>query len=101
MDRDEALKRRFQPLGPPGKHFWRVQKMAKATGVDLVAARETDALSQSDWAGMVTRCRSCDCVEGCARFLARAEDGKEAAPDGCMNQKRFNALRKMMDDPEA
>jgi len=83
----------MKPLGDPVKHFWKVQQMAKATGVDLVEARAEGKLPDAAWADTVTNCRGCDWVEGCERFLDQAEDGQATPPSGCVNQKPFEALK--------
>ena len=93
MRPDRAFRRPNTPLGPEQKHYWLVMRMADATGVDLVQAMRDGRLTQSDWARMVNRCRSCDRVEGCQRWLGRP-DGADArpVPEGCLNRKRFAEL---------
>ena len=40
-----------RPLGAPTRHYWRVLRMARATGTDLTAQRASGSLpSQQDWA---------------------------------------------------
>jgi hypothetical protein len=83
----------MKPLGDPITHFWNVQRMARATGTDLVAAHDTGALSSEDWAGMVTRCRGCEWAEGCQEWLPEHTDGTAKAPKGCVNRRIFDALK--------
>ncbi|WP_136439937.1 DUF6455 family protein [Pacificoceanicola onchidii] len=92
-DRDEALVRPNRPLGPVREHFWKVQRMAQATGVDLAASMEGDALSQEDWAEMVARCRSCAWTEGCGRWLAQGDEAGRDCPEACRNQQSFDLLK--------
>ena len=84
--------RKFTPLGDPCRHYWMVQRMARATDADLVAAQEAGALPQEDWAHMVERCRRCRWVEGCQRWL----DGGNTAqipPVGCLNRSKIYQLK--------
>ena len=54
-----------RPLGDATEHYWRVQRMARATGLDLVEAQQDGALDPRHWAGMVRRCRGCAWAEAC------------------------------------
>ncbi|MFW2544299.1 DUF6455 family protein [Primorskyibacter sp. 2E107] len=90
--RDQADARPVRPLGATRAHYWMVQRMAKATGVDLVQAAERAALSQDDWARMVTRCRGCEWVQGCSHWLEQGTDALRPCPDGCANQGVFARL---------
>ena len=89
---DEAQAAPFRPLGPVNAHYWRVLRMAQASGVDLAEAVAQAEISAEDWAAMVTRCRGCQWVEGCARWLARSDDDARPAPRACLNHDRFDAL---------
>ncbi|WP_425101588.1 DUF6455 family protein [Tropicibacter sp. S64] len=91
--RDCAESRPFRPLGSERKHYWLVQRMAKATGVDLVEAMAGQSLTSEDWARMVTHCRGCEWVQGCRHWLDAAEDTPRACPDGCANKARFADLK--------
>ena len=82
-----------QPLGKTNEHYWRVQRMARANGTDLVRAAEDGALSQEDWAAMVHRCRACKWAEGCKRWLSHPEAGLRETPEGCVNRLTFAALQ--------
>ncbi|SNT18938.1 DUF6455 family protein [Antarctobacter heliothermus] len=82
-----------QPLGNATDHYWLVQRMAKATGVDLVRAVDVGLLSQVDWAGLVTRCRGCTWAEGCGHWLDAPGDDIRALPTPCVNRKRLAALK--------
>ncbi|WP_203595260.1 DUF6455 family protein [Salipiger sp. PrR002] len=92
---------RPMPLGDERAHFWRVQRMARATGVDLVAAQDHGLLPQSDWAAMVGRCRGCLWAEGCDRWLGHLEpmeagsegNAPRACPEDCVNSRTFAALQ--------
>ena len=85
------------PLGDETEHYWLVQRMAKATGVDLVRAMEAGLLSQDDWAGIVNRCRGCEWAEGCGQWLGRPVDDTRAFPEPCLNRKRLASLKDKMD----
>ena len=79
-------------LGEIMQHVRLVERMAKATGTDLVGAYEAGELSQEDWAEMVQTCRSCDWAERCGDWL----DGHETAPcapQTCLNRQKFKELQ--------
>ena len=80
------------PLGDPRRHYWLVQGMAKATGVDLVRAVEEGRLTLADWADTVQSCRACAWTEGCDHWL---KQGTPAAvpPKPCRNRARLASLR--------
>ena len=84
------------PLGPEREHYWRVQRMARATGADPAAAWREGALDRNAWTGLVARCRACPWSDGCASWLARfeAEDHPPAGtpPGGCINRDTLAAL---------
>ena len=83
----------MQPLGNPIKHFWLVQDMARAAGVDLAAARRDGRLSVEDWSAMVTRCRGCQWTGGCQHWLDAQAAGKDAqVPPACANRAVFDQL---------
>ncbi|MCB1335186.1 MAG: hypothetical protein KDK26_16440 [Roseivivax sp.] len=85
-------------LGDETEHFWLAQRMARATGTDLVAAAEEGALTQAQWAEIVHRCRGCEWTCGCERWLdATDADQVRAAPETCVNHKRFAVLRRGQD----
>ena len=88
----------MRPLGEENEHYWLVQRMAKATGVDLVAAWERDLLKPDDWAAIVNRCRTCQWAEGCARWLNRPIDDTRALPDPCLNNTRLDAIRTRLEE---
>nr|WP_255670724.1 DUF6455 family protein [Cognatishimia sp. F0-27] len=73
-------------------HVWKVKRMAKANSVDLSAALQAGALSVDDWARMVTRCRGCQWVDGCATWLDRTEKA-DHAPEACLNRDALARLR--------
>lgn len=71
----------MKPMGDMRQHFWLTQDMAKALGVDLVAAFRAGRITQAGYAGMVTRCRHCSDPAGCRRWLGRHETrGSATAP---------------------
>ncbi|SDH42407.1 DUF6455 family protein [Alloyangia pacifica] len=94
------------PLGDERTHYWRVQRMARATGVDLAEAQRLGVLPQRDWAGMVGRCRGCLWSEDCDHWLDfRAEldndeseqDALRTCPEDCVNRRTFAALQGELD----
>ncbi|MBT54826.1 MAG: hypothetical protein CMF72_15670 [Mameliella sp.] len=87
-----------QPLGDETTHYWRVQRMAKVTGVDLVRAVNEGLLSQADWAGLVSCCRGCSWAEGCGHWLDSPGADTRALPSPCVNRKRLAALMAAMQD---
>lgn len=91
--RDAVDENPFQPLGREREHYWRVLRMAKATGTDLVQAMAEGDLTHRDWARVVTRCRGCGWVDGCAHWLDAGSDEPRPCPDGCRNQKTFEDLK--------
>lgn len=85
-------------LGSETEHFWLVQRMAKATGVDLVKAMDDGRLSHSDWSGIVTRCRTCQWVEGCDRFLSLPDGAARDLPEPCLNAGRLAGLKEQIEE---
>lgn len=79
-------------LGDSNDHFWRMHRMARATGADLVAAFDTPDLLASEYAQMLTRCRACLNPKGCDRVLAGLPDRSDA-PDFCNNQKSLARIK--------
>lgn len=84
---------RPRPLGDQTEHYWRVQRMARATGLDLVEAQQDGALDPRHWAGMVRRCRGCAWAEACGRWLDRPEVSPRPLPEGCANRRLFGTLQ--------
>lgn len=84
-------------LGSETDHYWLVQRMAKATGVDLVRAFKEGRLSQSDWAGIVTHCRGCTWAGGCGHWLDAPVDDIRAVPKPCLNRQRLEGLKDMLE----
>ncbi|SMX46949.1 hypothetical protein MAA8898_03566 [Maliponia aquimaris] len=85
-------------MGDETRHFWLVQRMAKATGVDLVAAMQDGDMTQQDWAGIVTDCRGCQWVEGCTDWLDTPVDDTRPAPESCVNRERLAHLQSKLDE---
>lgn len=79
-------------LGDPRRHYWLVQGMARAVGVDLARAFEDGRIDRRDWAETVERCRACDWVDGCRAWLA-AGGAAHVPPGPCRNRARFALLR--------
>lgn len=80
-------------LGNPITHFWMVQDMARAAGVDLAEARRDDRLTPEDWAAMITRCRGCSWTDGCQHWLDARKQGEAAqVPPACANRAAFDRL---------
>ena len=77
----------MKPMGQMRRHYWLTQDMAKALDVDLVAAFREGRITNADYAGMVTRCRSCADPGACRRWLGRHEErgSAEAPPAYCEN----------------
>ncbi len=82
-----------RPLGPENKHYWLASSMAKATGVDLVAAADQGQLSQSEWADAVQRCRGCGWVGGCQAWMGAQVEGGAEVPAACVNSDLFQSLK--------
>ena len=80
------------PLGPMMEHVRLIERMAKTNGVDLAGAMNAGRLTSDHWSEMVTRCRGCDWVEGCERWLSRHTES-DGAPAPCENARILNALR--------
>jgi hypothetical protein len=87
------------PLGEEIDHYWLVQRMAKATGVDLVRATEAGLLEQEEWADIVTRCRGCQWADGCDNWLSKPVDESRALPEPCLNRNHLAALQDALDRP--
>lgn len=85
----------MKPLGRLRRRLRLVSGMARATGVDLVAAHENGVLDQHAWAQMVQTCRRCRWSGRCKAWLA--DPARAAAPDAppaeCLNRSRLCALR--------
>ncbi len=92
-----AQDNRPHPLGDVTEHYWLVQRMAKAVGVDLAQAQDLGVLRQEDWAGMVQTCRGCDWADGCPHWMERTQ-AADAAPSRCVNRDRFEDLRSKLEE---
>lgn len=87
----------WRPLGRTGVHYWLVQRMAKTCGVDTAQAAQSGSLDPGSWVEMVTRCRSCNWVDGCDRWLKSHVDKPNAAPPAeCRNA---DGLRRLAERP--
>jgi hypothetical protein len=76
------------------RHLQLVARMAQTAGADPAEAAARGALSQKDWAALVTRCRSCVWADGCARWLEEPHAMRTQVPGTCPNRARFEALAK-------
>jgi hypothetical protein len=83
----------MKPLGDPHRHIQLVNGMAQALGADLTGAAANGALSQKDYAGIVTRCRGCSESDACEARL-RSPDSFTEAPSYCRNA---DVLAKLID----
>jgi len=81
----------MKPIGNSMDHYCRVIDMANAVGVDPAKAMDQGVLKGSEWANMVSLCRSCDWVDGCKKFLAR-ETSPASVPSQCLNAQTFRRL---------
>lgn len=88
--------RRPIPLGDTTDHYWRVLRMARANGTDLIAATDQGHLTSDAWAGMVQRCRGCTWADACSHWLNDPEQARRDTPHECVNRTHFAALRKQL-----
>ncbi|MEM1129436.1 MAG: DUF6455 family protein [Pseudomonadota bacterium] len=82
-------------LGDERDHYWLAVSMAKAAGIDLVAAVEAGGLTHEGWADVVQRCRGCAWEReggGCSRWLEAQEAGMADVPHSCVNHNIFEGL---------
>lgn len=82
----------MKPMGDPRKHYWQVLKMANATNTPLQEAFETEKLSQTDYADLITKCQRCANPEKCGAILAATERLADT-PDFCPNRETYAGLR--------
>lgn len=76
----------WTPLGETAAHYWFVQRMAKASGVDMAKVAGSGSIDQNHWADIVRTCRSCQWTDGCERWLSRQDPNAiEGPPDDCLN----------------
>lgn len=85
---------KFRPLGEEKTHFWLTKGMARATGVDMVAALDEGRISRDDYANLFSRCRKCAFARDCDKWLDRQWDGPVSAPDACENRDVWDRLLK-------
>ncbi|MGR3636135.1 MAG: DUF6455 family protein [Shimia sp.] len=81
-------------LGDPATHFWLTRSMARTLGVSLSEAMACDALSATDYAKMVTRCRSCRYVDDCQAWLSEGCTKGAQAPGFFCHSGVLQALAK-------
>ena len=95
------MRRTPKPLGDETEHYWLAQRMARATGTDLVGAMAENDLTQEDWAAMVQACRGCQWTCGCKDWLdSPSAPAARPVPVTCVNHKRFEALHANHRRPE-
>ena len=80
------------PLGHPRRHYWLVQGMARATGLDLAEAVRDERMTLHDWADIVHNCRSCTSADGCGRWLV-GDPCVASPPKTCRNRAALAALK--------
>lgn len=86
------------PLGNATRHYWLISQMAKLTQADIVRAMEQAALTQADWAEMITKCRGCTWSDGCEQWLQGRDRPVASAPEPCLNRERFEALKTVLEE---
>ncbi len=82
----------MKPMGDERKHYWRVLKAAKISGVSLQYALDNGKISKSDYAQMITKCRRCPEPAKCAAQFAEPQVTTQL-PDFCVNRDTFAALK--------
>ncbi|WP_238547951.1 DUF6455 family protein [Meridianimarinicoccus roseus] len=85
-----------KPLGDVNTHFWLVQDMARAAGVDLVEEVREGRLTTREWAEMVQTCRGCAWERdgGCSRWMElQTFEAPVEVPARCANEASFAAFR--------
>ncbi|KPP83330.1 MAG: hypothetical protein HLUCCO07_12705 [Rhodobacteraceae bacterium HLUCCO07] len=87
------MKDNVLPLGNPELHFWLTRSVARAMAVDLSAAMARGLLSAEDYAGMVTRCRTCPHVAHCTAWLGTGAMQQGKPLDACANREILERLQ--------
>lgn len=85
-------------LGPQTEHFWLVQRMAKAAGVNLVQAWDAGLIDHEGWSGIVTRCRGCQWTDGCRRILDKPVTGNRTVPEACRSREWLDRIRAKLEE---
>ncbi|MEP2716823.1 DUF6455 family protein [Pseudophaeobacter sp.] len=80
-------------LGDFNRHFWQLRAVAKLAGADLGDAMREGRISTGDYAAMVTRCRSANCLQACVQWLANPAATKGDIPEFCLNRPALEQLR--------
>ncbi|MEQ9695778.1 DUF6455 family protein [Shimia sp. SDUM112013] len=80
-------------LGDPARHFWLTRSVARSMGVSLSDAMAEGALSEKQYADLVTNCRKCALVDHCQSWLGGQAAGADCAPEGCVHADLFARLR--------
>lgn len=84
---------KMEPLGDPARHFWMTRSVARVLGVSFSEAMASGHISQKEYADLVTRCRQCQFVDTCERWLAQQSTRAEVAPECCMHGDLFETLK--------
>jgi hypothetical protein len=90
---EEASMSRPRKLGDESEHLILLRRMAAETGADTVTAFEDGELTSEDWAAALARCRGCDWVGGCRRWLDTPAERPRAVPRPCANAPLLAELR--------
>ncbi len=72
--------------------FWLTLSVARAMGLNLKAAMETDTLSQTQYANMVLECCLCPLRDQCQTWLDETQIPADTSPPGCANAAAFERL---------
>ncbi|SPF81164.1 DUF6455 family protein [Pseudoprimorskyibacter insulae] len=80
-------------LGDPVHHFWLTRSVARVLGLNLADEMRSGHLSEKDYAGMITRCRTCPHVAACQEWLSDCHAGGTAPLAECRNSDLLTALR--------
>jgi hypothetical protein len=81
--------------GDLDRAFWLTRSVGRSIGLNFSTAMEEGRLAPSDYAALITVCRSCDKAPRCEAWLARAggPNGASRAPDFCPNAPALQALK--------
>lgn len=83
-------------LGDPTLHFWLTRSVARAMQVNLSDALAQGLLSAPDYSHMITRCRACQKVEDCEKWLANCGGTARSAPGFCAHADILDCLADRM-----
>ncbi len=80
-------------MGDVHRHFWLTVGMSRRLGADLNGAIHAEKLTTSDYADMVTRCRSCAWADECESWQKSHPGAETSAPEQCINKDIWDHLR--------